>query len=90
VGAPPLRCDWPCRNEEEGADEDDSGPDGPQFSFWGAATALTATVKAQTAKVLSTVQDVDWREELEAFQLVRSLSQHCSVPFTHETAVCRV
>lgn len=34
------------------------------------ASALTATVKAKTAEVLTAVQETDWRAELEAFQQV--------------------
>ncbi|KAI7842825.1 hypothetical protein COHA_003571 [Chlorella ohadii] len=43
----------------------------PKLSFWGVAsalTAVTATVKAKTAEVLTAVQETDWRAELEAFQ----------------------
>ena len=42
----------------------------PKLSFWGVASALTATVKAKTAEVLTAVQETDWRAELEAFQQV--------------------
>ena len=42
----------------------------PKLSFWGVASALTATVKARTAEVLTAVQETDWRAELEAFQQV--------------------
>ncbi|KAL4452621.1 hypothetical protein ABPG75_008283 [Micractinium tetrahymenae] len=56
--------------EEEGEEEDESSSKagGGSLSFWGVASALTATVKARTAEVLTAVQETDWRAELEAFQ----------------------
>ena len=67
--------------EEDGDDGDGNTQGGPQLSFWGVASALTATVKAhtgdltatmraKTAEVLTAVQETDWRAELEAFQQV--------------------
>ena len=59
--------------EEEEAGEGgsaDADASGPAISFWGVASALTATVKARTAEVLTAVHDTDWRAELEAFQQV--------------------
>ena len=38
------------------------------MSFWGVATALSATVRQQAAQVISAVQETDWRAELNAFQ----------------------
>lgn len=51
-----------------GAEQARGGP--ALSSFWGVASALTATVKAKTAEVLTAVQETDWRAELEAFQQV--------------------
>ncbi|PRW60920.1 BSD domain-containing 1 [Chlorella sorokiniana] len=56
---------------EEGAEEGaprSAATDAPKLSFWGVASALTASVKAKTAEVLTAVQETDWRAELEAFQ----------------------
>lgn len=53
------------------ADGGDQPPGASRPSFWGVASALTATVKARTAEVLIAVQETDWRAELEAFQQAR-------------------
>ncbi len=71
-----FACLSRCRAEEGGpstAGSDAPAGAAPKLSFWGVAsalTAVTATVKAKTAEVLTAVQETDWRAELEAFQQV--------------------
>ena len=55
--------------EDDGSEDGEEAASGP-VSFWGVASALTATVKARTAEVLTAVQTTDWKAELAAFKEV--------------------
>ena len=79
----PCTRPLPCRSRDG-----QEGRQGPQLSFWGVATALSATVKARTSQVLTAVQGTDWRAELEVFQQA-SVRHACVRKHAAATATCQ-